>query len=89
MEKKKEFKSKPVRCVVVSDKMTKSRVAVFTRLVQVAKYKKHVKRRTRLMFHDEKNTTSVGDEVLVRPSKPFSKLKCFELIQVVKKGRGS
>lgn len=78
-------KAKPIRCVVVSDKMTKSRTAVQTRLVQDPTYKKYMKRRTRLMFHDEKNISKVGDEVLVKPSRPYSSKKRFELVEVVKK----
>ena len=37
------------------------------------------------MFHDEKNLTSVGDEVVIVPCRPMSGKKTFILDQVVKK----
>ena len=58
-------KSKPLRCVVTSDSMDKSRVGSVERLVKHARYNKYIRRRTKLMFHDPKNETQVGDQVLV------------------------
>lgn len=80
-------KSLAVRCVVTSDKMNKSRVAVVERLVKHASYGKYVRRRTKLMFHDEGNVTRTGDEVLVKQSRPLSANKKFVLIEVVRSAR--
>ena len=79
----KEKKSKPIRCVVTSDKMDKSRVATLERLVKHPTYSKYIRRRTKLMFHDEKNTSKMGDAVLVMPSKPYSARKRFILVEVI------
>jgi small subunit ribosomal protein S17 len=76
---------KEVRCVVTSDKMTKSRVGVVERLVKHPLAGKYVRRRTKLMFHDDTNQTRVGDEVIVRPSRPMSAMKKFTLVRVVRK----
>jgi len=76
---------KEVRCVVTSDKMTKSRVGVVERLVKHPLAGKYIRRRTKLMFHDDTNQTRVGDEVIVRPSRPMSAMKKFTLVRVVRK----
>lgn len=76
---------KEVRCVVTSDKMTKTRVGVVERLVKHPTFGKYVRRRTKLMFHDDTNQTRVGDEVIVRPSRPMSTRKKFTLVRVVQK----
>ncbi len=82
----KEKKSRPVRVVVSSDKMNKSRVGTIERLVKHEQYGKYIRRRTKLMFHDEKNETKAGDVVLVTASRPLSARKRFSLLQIVRKG---
>lgn len=84
-EQSNEKKSKPMQGVVTSDKMDKSRVLTVERLVKHARYGKYEKRRTKLMFHDEKNETKIGDSVLVIPSRPHSSRKRFDLLKIVKK----
>ena len=76
---------KEIRCVVTSDKMAKSRVGVVERLVKHPVAGKYLRRRTKLMFHDDTNQTHVGDEVIVRPSRPMSAKKKFTLVRVVRK----
>jgi len=73
----------PIRCVVTSDKMDKSRVASIPRLVKHERYGKYLRRSTKLMFHDEMNETKIGDEVLVKMSAPHSKRKKFTLTSIV------
>ena len=80
-------KSRPVRCVVTSDKMNKSRVAIVERLVKHERYGKYIRRRSKLMFHDENNTTHVGDEVFVRQTRPLSANKKFILVEVIRAAR--
>ena len=76
---------KEIRCVVTSDKMTKSRVGVVERVVKHPVAGKDLRRRTKLMFHDDTNQTHVGDEVIVSPSRPMSARKKFTLVRVVRK----
>lgn len=84
-EKQPEKKARPIRCVVTSDKMQKSRVGTFERLVKHPRYGKYVRRRTKIMFHDEQNVTKAGDEVLIAQSRPLSSRKKFTLLEVVRK----
>ena len=80
-------KSKPIRCVVTSDKMDKSRVGTVERLVKHERYGKYLRRRTKLCFHDPENKTRQGDEVLVTVSRPHSKRKKFALLEVLRSAR--
>ncbi len=82
----KEVKSRPVRVTVTSDKMNKSRVGTVEHLVKHAFYGKYIRRRTKLMFHDEKNETRHGDIVLITQTRPLSARKRFSLLSIVSKG---
>ncbi|MES2746368.1 MAG: 30S ribosomal protein S17 [Bdellovibrionota bacterium] len=85
MSEVKEKKSKPFSGLVTSDKMDKSRVVTVERLVKHEQYGKYIKRRTKIMFHDEKNESRIGDTVLVIPSRPHSARKRFDLLKIVDK----
>jgi len=78
---------KEIRCLVTSDKMQKSRVAVIERIVKHEKYGKYVRRRTKVMFHDEQNVTKVGDVVVIAQSRRLSANKKFSLIRVVSEAK--
>ncbi len=80
-----EKKTRPLKVVVTSDKMNKSRVGTIEHLVKHARYGKYIRRRTKLMFHDEQNETRIGDEVLITQTRPLSCRKKFTLMQVVRK----
>jgi small subunit ribosomal protein S17 len=67
--------------------MNKSRVATIEHLVKHPIYKKYIRRTSKLMFHDEKNETRMGDKVLVKQSKPLSARKRFTLLEVVEKAK--
>ncbi len=82
-----KVKVRPIRCVVVSDKMAKSRVGVVERLVKNEHVEKYIKRSTRIMFHDEKNDSKMGDTVLIKPCRPLSAKKRFELATVVTRSK--
>ena len=59
--------------------MDKSRVGTVDRLVKHARYGKYMRRRTQIMFHDEKqNVTRAGDEVLITQTRPLSARKKFQ-----------
>lgn len=78
-------KARPIRCTVVSDKMQKSRVGVVERLVKEPMVGKYVRRRSKLMFHDESNLSRVGDEVLVEVTRPMSHSKRHKLKEIVRR----
>ena len=69
--------------VVVSDKMTKTRVVVIERVYRHPRYERVITRAKRLKAHDEANTSKVGDRVLIEETRPLSKGKRWRIRQVV------
>ncbi len=49
------------------------------------KYGKRYKASKKYAAHDENNTAGLGDTVKIRATKPISKTKKFELVEVLKK----
>ena len=73
--------------VVVSDKMSKTRRVEIPRVVRHPKYGKYIRRRTVCYVHDENNESAAGDKVEIIEARPKSKLKRWDLVQVVEKSR--
>lgn len=73
--------------IVVTDKMKQSRRVEIPRLVKHAKYGKYLRRKTVCHVHDEKEESHVGDTVEIRECPPKSRLKRWELVQVLVKSR--
>ena len=71
--------------IVTSDKASKTRRVEISRVVQHAKYKKYLRRRTVCHVHDENNESGLGDLVQIIESKPISKLKRWTLVKVLEK----
>jgi small subunit ribosomal protein S17 len=71
--------------VVVSDKMHKTVVVSIERLVQHPKYKKYIKRRTKVKAHDEENRCGVGDRVRIAETHPLSHDKRWRVQAVLAK----
>jgi small subunit ribosomal protein S17 len=71
--------------VVVSDKMTKTRVVAVTEHYKHAQYGKFLKRTQKFHAHDEKNEAKVGDKVLIIETRPLSKTKRWRLMQVLER----
>ena len=70
---------------VVSLSGDKSRVALIQRTVKHELLGKIMKRSTKISFHDEENVSLVGDKVKIKETKPISKNKSWELVEVIKK----
>ena len=70
---------------VISLSGDKSRVALIQRTVKHELLGKIMKRSTKISFHDEENVSSVGDKVKIKETKPISKNKSWELVEVIKK----
>lgn len=87
-QKKSDQKSrrKVVDGVVVSDKMEKSIAVVTERLVLHQRYKKYIRRKTKLHAHDENNDARTGDTVRIAETRPLSKLKRWMLVEVLQRG---
>ncbi len=69
---------------VVSDKTTKTIVVKVERKTMHPKYNKFVTTSKKYHAHDEKEQASVGQTVTIIESKPYSKLKRWELVSVQK-----
>ncbi|WP_196139409.1 30S ribosomal protein S17 [Aliikangiella sp. G2MR2-5] len=70
---------------VVSDKMDKTITVKVERQVKHPLYGKFIKRSTKVHAHDEANECRVGDTVTVVESRPLSKNKTWQLVEVVEK----
>ena len=70
--------------VVVSNKMNKTIVVEYVARVPHPQFKKIVKKSKRFYAHDEQETANVGDTVRIRETRPLSKMKCWELVEIIK-----
>jgi small subunit ribosomal protein S17 len=69
--------------VVVSDKMTKTRVVMIERVYRHPRYERVVTRAERFKAHDETNQSRVGDRVVIEETRPLSKDKRWRIRQIV------
>ena len=69
--------------VVTSTKMDKTIVVEYVARVPHPKFKKIVKKSKKFYAHDENSTAKVGDKVRIVETRPLSKLKCWELVEVL------
>jgi small subunit ribosomal protein S17 len=73
--------------VVTGDKAAKTRRVEIPRLVKHSRYGKYIRRKTVCYVHDENETSQAGDTVEIIESRPLSRLKRWELVRVIEKGR--
>jgi small subunit ribosomal protein S17 len=78
-------KLKTLTAVVVGKSGNKSVKVAIDFKVRHPKYGKYIKRRTKLIVHDEHNQSQVGDLVEITQSRPLSKTKSWRLVRVVEK----
>ncbi|MBP9680623.1 MAG: 30S ribosomal protein S17 [Bacteriovorax sp.] len=81
MSQEKTFK-KTLDGIVVSDKNEKTIVVKVTRRFKDAVYSKFVSTSKKYHVHDEAAKAKVGDAVTIIESRPYSKLKKWELFKV-------
>jgi small subunit ribosomal protein S17 len=70
-----------VRGKVVSNKMDKTVVVEVERAVMHSRYRKYVTRSRRFHAHDEDNACQVDDVVIIRESRPLSRLKRWVVVE--------
>jgi len=80
-----ENKARTMQGVVVSNGMEKSIVVSIQRFIKHTKYKKFIRKSTKLMAHDADNVCQVGDKVTISECKPMSKRKSWALVSVDEK----
>jgi len=66
---------------VTSAAMQKTVVVQVERLELHKKYKKYVRRRSRVYAHDERDECQQGDRVLLMETRPLSKLKRWRVVK--------
>lgn len=70
--------------VVVSDAMTKTVVVRVEQVYRHPRYEKVMRRSRKFYAHDKAERARVGDVVRIRETRPLSKRKRWEVIEVVK-----
>lgn len=76
-------KRKKLTGVVVGDGMDKTAMVLVSRIKKHAAYGKYIRRQKKYMAHDPQNACKVGDRVRIIESKPISKRKRWQVIEVV------
>ena len=69
---------------VIAARMQKTIVVRVERRVPHPKFKKIVRVHNKFYAHDEKSEAKPGDRVLIRETRPLSKLKRWELVSIIK-----
>jgi small subunit ribosomal protein S17 len=69
--------------LVISDRMNKTVIVSVERTVMHPKYKKYMRRRTRVKAHDEGNQSHVGDRVLIVECRPLSRDKRWRVSRIL------
>ena len=70
---------------VVSNKMTKTIVVRVERRFPHPRFKKIVTAYKKFYAHDEKAEAKIGDTVRIQETRPLSKLKRWQLVEVVER----
>ena len=74
-----------VQGVVTSDKMANTITVEIERRFKHPKYKKYIRRHSKVYAHDEGGTAGVGDTVELMECRPLSKTKRWRLLRVIAK----
>ena len=72
---------------VISDKMNKTRVVKLERKFAHRLYGKVIKKTTTFKVHDEKNEAKVGDTIKIMETRPLSKGKRWQLVEIVERAK--
>jgi len=81
--KNEQVKKRKIVGVVVSDKMTKTRVVAVASLKKHPKYLKYYKVTTKFKAHDENNEYKAGDKVTIEETRPMSKEKRWKIVNKI------
>ena len=81
-----QFSRRKVRVgTVVSNKMDKTVVVKVTRHAEHPLYGKRIIKAKKYVAHDEENVCGIGDQIRIRETRPLSKTKRWELVEIVRK----
>lgn len=71
---------------VISNKMEKTVVVAVDYLKPHPLYRKIIRKTSKFHAHDEENTCRVGDLVRIEETRPLSRTKRWQVIEIVKRG---
>lgn len=71
---------------VISDRMDKTITVLVERRAPHPRYRKYIRRRSKFYAHDEQGEAGVGDLVRIRETRPLSRLKRWQLVEVIEQG---
>jgi small subunit ribosomal protein S17 len=72
---------------VVSNKMDKTVTVLVERKVKHPKYGKFVTRSTKFHAHDAENQCNEGDKVTITETRPYSKTKKWNLVDIIERAK--
>jgi len=72
---------------VVSNKMDKTVTVSLERLVKHPLYGKYIRRSSKVHAHDPENSCNEGDTVRIEQTRPISKTKAWQVIEVVERAQ--
>lgn len=70
---------------VVSNRMDKTAAISVERLVKHPLYGKYIRRTTKVLAHDENNECQIGDTVSIAETRPLSKRKAWQVVEIVER----
>ncbi|NLB35302.1 MAG: 30S ribosomal protein S17 [Elusimicrobia bacterium] len=70
--------------LVVGDEQAKTRIVKIERKISHPVYLKVISKNKKYYAHDEKEISSLGDEVVIEESRPMSRLKRWRVVEVRK-----
>jgi small subunit ribosomal protein S17 len=73
--------------IVIRDRMEKTVVVSVERTVMHLRYKKYLRRRTKVKAHDESNQSHVGDRVLIVECRPLSRDKRWRVSRILERAK--
>ncbi|RFF26466.1 MULTISPECIES: 30S ribosomal protein S17 [unclassified Wenzhouxiangella] len=82
-----ERKQRSVVGRVVSSRMDKTVTVRLERLVKHPLYGKYVRRSSKVHAHDADNDCNEGDTVRIEQTRPISKTKAWQVIEVVERAQ--
>jgi len=71
--------------IVTSDTMDKTVVVSVQRMLQHPIYKKYIRRKTKILAHDENNECQIGDTVGIMETRPLSRRKRWRVCEIIER----
>lgn len=76
-----------IQGIVSSDKPNKTITVTIEHTFKHPKYKKYIRRHSKVTAHDEENNAQMGDSVEIMECRPLSKTKRWRLIKVLTRAK--